>query len=302
MPAMRPLPPPTLANLYPPVREHAYFDAPTGHAFDAHAPVDAPAQAWWLAEHALLAYERGPRARALLSAQAPRVELLRDRASGSHAHAAIAPGHGILAFRGTEALKPGDDWRRLGAVARDWWTDARVRQVGSPHGGRVHAGFEHALAALWPQVAPLLPLAPRWWLCGHSLGGALALLAAARLVDAGATLAGVVTFGQPRVGDATLAARLQALPLLRVVNACDLVPEMPPEALGYRHAGSLRHLDADRAARYRDRVRDYLAQLPLALQHGAGALTPVELVDHAPLYYAVKCWNEAVKGEVKSET
>jgi len=290
---MRPLPPPTLANLYPPVREYTYFDAPASLVFDAHAAVAAPAQAWWLAEHALLAYERGPRVRALLVPQALQVELLHDRASGSHAHAAITAGAGILAFRGTEALKPGDSWRKLGAVARDWWTDARVRRVVSPHGGRVHQGFEQAITALWPQITPLLPLAPRWWLCGHSLGGALALLAAARLSDSGARLAGVITYGQPRVGDAVLATHLESLPLLRVVNACDLVPEMPPEALGYHHAGALRRLDAERAERYRNRVHDYLTQLPRTLRHGVGAMTPVELVDHAPLYYAVKCFNVA---------
>lgn len=292
----RPLPPPTLAALYPPIRGYRYFDAPEGWSFQPTAAIDHAQQAWWLAEHALLAYDRSNKVTATLSAAGYRPLIARDRASSSFAYAAIASDHGILAFRGTEALTPGDSWRKLAAVARDWWIDARVQRVACAHGGQVHAGFQHALDALWPQLQDVLAQAPRWWCCGHSLGGALAALAAARVRDAGASLAGAITFGQPRVGDAASAERLQQLPLLRVVNACDLVPELPPEALGYRHAGPLRHLDANRRENYGRSLRSYWSRLPGNLRHGIGALTPIELSDHAPLHYVVKCFNAALSG------
>jgi triacylglycerol lipase len=294
MPTPRPLPPPTLAALYPPIRGYRYFDAPEGWAFEASAAVDAPQQAWWLAEHALLAYERSAKVAATLSAQAYRTEFARDRSSSSFAYAAIGADHGILAFRGTEALTPGDSWRKLASVARDWWIDTRVQRVACSHGGQAHAGFQHALDAVWPQLREVLGQAPLWWCTGHSLGGALAALAAARVRDAGAQLAGAITFGQPRVGNDACAEGLAELPLLRVVNACDLVPELPPEALGYRHAGTLRHLDAGRRQNYGRSVRSYWSRLPGNLRHGVGALTPIELTDHAPLHYVVKCFNAAL--------
>lgn len=294
MPIPRPLPPPTLAALYPPVRGYRYFDAPDGWAFDAGAAVDTPQQAWWLAEHALLAYERSAKVAATLGAAGYRSAIASDRASSSFAYAAIGADHGILAFRGTEALTPGDSWRKLASVARDWWIDARVQRVADALGGQVHTGFRHALDAIWPQLRGVLDQAPVWWCCGHSLGGALAALAAARMGDAGAALAGAITFGQPRVGDAACAERLAALPLLRVVNACDLVPDLPPEALGYRHAGRLLHLDASRRQNYSRSVRSYWSRLPGNLRHGIGALTPIELTDHAPLHYVVKCFNAAL--------
>ena len=294
MPTPRPLPPPTLAALYPPIRGYRYFDAPDGWAFDPCASIEAPQLAWWLAEHALLAYDRSAKVASTLAAAGYRAEIARDRASSGFAYAAIGADHGILAFRGTEALTPGDSWRKLAAVARDWWIDARVQRVSCVHGGQVHAGFQHALDGIWPQLQGLLSQAPVWWCCGHSLGGALAALAAARVHDTGAHLAGTITFGQPRVGDDACAAHFAALPLLRVVNACDLVPELPPEALGYRHAGALRHLDAGRRHNYARSVRSYWSRLPGNLKHGVGALTPIELTDHAPLHYVVKCYNAAL--------
>ena len=49
---------------------------------------------------------------------------------------------------------------------------------------------------------------------GHSLGGAVALLAAARLYDEGASQIQVVTFGAPAVGNAAFNAAYE--PLLQV--------------------------------------------------------------------------------------
>lgn len=50
--------------------------------------------------------------------------------------------------------------------------------------------------------------APRPWLTGHSLGGAIAHLLALRFAVAGLSVAEVVTFGAPQVTDATGAPAL----------------------------------------------------------------------------------------------
>jgi triacylglycerol lipase len=76
------------------------------------------------------------------------------------------------------------------------------------------------------------------FITGHSLGGALAMLYAAKWSPAPRA---VYTFGQPRVGDArfrdfynaTLGARTW-----RVVNEEDIVPRIPSALAGYRHAGN----------------------------------------------------------------
>ncbi len=65
-------------------------------------------------------------------------------------------------------------------------------------------------------------------LTGHSLGGAEAVILAMYLKTEGWKVSRVVTFGQPKVTDADGSKRFRDLPVLRVVNANDSVPLVPP--------------------------------------------------------------------------
>ncbi|KAI3415670.1 hypothetical protein GPALN_005263 [Globodera pallida] len=83
------------------------------------------------------------------------------------------------------------------------------------------------------------------WVTGHSLGGALAAIASANIVDSeliSAQKLKLVTFGQPRTGDREWAAAIdQNLPHFnyRVVHNRDMVPHIPPEWFkGYQHYGT----------------------------------------------------------------
>lgn len=81
-------------------------------------------------------------------------------------------------------------------------------------------------------------------LCRHSLGSALATLAAV-MVESDQynqyTVDGVYTFGSPRVGDATWSSIYNQLGLsantLRFVYYQDPVPLLPPTETGYVHVG-----------------------------------------------------------------
>jgi pimeloyl-ACP methyl ester carboxylesterase len=102
------------------------------------------------------------------------------------------------------------------------------------------------------RVEDLLDAGQTVWVTGHSLGGALATLAAARLYDAGIEPYVTCTFGAPRVLDPKAAAAY--LPrLYRFVNKGDLVPTVPTTFTlpwyWYQHTGSLAVvLDAERGA------------------------------------------------------
>lgn len=141
----------------------------------------------------------------------------------------------VIAFRGTEFPDPGD-----------LWADGNFPKVPF-HFGRVHGGFSDALATvneLLDQRLKTVDAGTQIWVTGHSLGGALASLFTAELlhrVDQGADLrvAGMTTFGSPRVGDDDFFAAAESLaieqgvPLHRVANvsskvvAYDPIPHLP---------------------------------------------------------------------------
>lgn len=131
------------------------------------------------------------------------------------------PDKAVLAFRGTSG-------------AGDVLTDLNVFKD-----GKVHAGFQRKLESMWrEQIRAVLDgldesIRSRVSATGHSLGGAMAMLAGLRW-----PFDQIVTFGAPRVG-AGIGSAFLAGQVVRYVNGADKVPDMPPEALGYEHHGEL---------------------------------------------------------------
>ncbi|MCP2258891.1 Lipase (class 3) [Streptoalloteichus tenebrarius] len=156
----------------------------------------------------------------------------------------------ITGFRGTEPAK-----------IKDWLSD--VNTPPSPgYGGKgyVHHGFGAALQSIYPQVRQALEdlrdQDQTIWFTGHSLGGALAMLAAARLYFEKPNLRadGIYTFGQPRTCDRLLAAAHNeafAARMFRFVNNNDIVPQLPPEP-AYHHVDAVRYIDS--SGRLRERM------------------------------------------------
>lgn len=137
----------------------------------------------------------------------------------------------VLAFRGTESVG-------------EWLGKLDVASVNTVR-GKVHKGFNDAWTMLKPSVNAAIKRLPpsvnKIWLTGHNLGGAAAVIAAADLMDE-SKIAGVYTFGQPRVGDPffkNIVENRYADLYVRFVNEDDLVTRLPP---GYVHCGRLLRL------------------------------------------------------------
>lgn len=216
--------------------------------FDQQSAGDSIERAYWLAKASDLAYKERPviearagnwgfdRVRHHLTAFTPPFPL-----QDTQAYTMAGPGMVVTAFRGTEPEQ-----------IKDWLTDATTPPWAGPGGvGYVHHGFAQALESIWPtvgdSVAELRDQGQRVYFTGHSLGGALAMLAAARMVLEDPKLAadGVYTYGQPRTCDRLLAAAYnKGLKdrVFRFVNNNDIVPTLPPEP-GYTHVAALRYLD-----------------------------------------------------------
>lgn len=155
----------------------------------------------------------------------------------------------VVAFRGSEK------------DSRDWGNNAKFKKV-KYLGGNVHRGFLKAFTDVWTieddetqvmmkdRVRQEMQNTPRsLWFTGHSLGGAMAILAAAtwELQDSSAgKVSGVYTYGQPRVGDQTFTNKFNprlSSKTFRVINNNDVVSRIPN--IGYKDVGQVKYFDED---------------------------------------------------------
>lgn len=134
-------------------------------------------------------------------------------------------GMAVVVFRGTKQV-------------RDWLTNLKIesKPIKDPRPdhdaviGNMHTGFHDAYESVHEDIKQLLeghedlPL----YIAGHSLGGALAVVAT--WYQSSARLAACYTFGAPRVGDQGLIDRFKT-PIYRIVNGPDPVPFVPPSGM-----------------------------------------------------------------------
>ncbi|MCE5289152.1 MAG: lipase family protein [Nocardiaceae bacterium] len=185
----------------------------------------------------------------------------------------------VVSFRGTQ---PSDPF--------DLFTDSRFLKSDWTAGGQVHNGFRASVDEIWPQVERAIEQASgdRLLYTGHSLGGALATLAASlRKPDL------LVTLASPRVGDQAFLQNLDERKHHRYVNCADLVPRVPTEAMGYRHTGVLHFINADGTVVVeptQDHIdnerREAIARYREFCSLLHGTIPSRELADHAPINYA----------------
>jgi hypothetical protein len=174
----------------------------------------------------------------------------------------------VLVFRGTEPLR----------LHEDFLTDVRLHFRDWPGGSRVHAGFGDAFDGIWKQIKPALQSVRTPLFCtGHSLGGALATLAASAAPSDGISFVATYTFGSPRVGDTAFAGSIAGLPLYRVVNDVDLVPHLPFFSFGYRHSPRLAKITHAGDLEFREDTVDS--------GDPSFSILPEKILDHVPMNY-----------------
>ena len=156
----------------------------------------------------------------------------------------------VLAFRGTQKEDP-----------RDIVTDLDANFYQDQKGIKIHDGFYKAFKCVEIDVRGSVDILKDFslYVTGHSLGGALALIATRALNSD--NLAACYTFGSPKVGTEEFGEDIKP-PIYRVVNAYDIVPVSPPtyifeimsllpweklrsfakKFIGYDHHGDMRYL------------------------------------------------------------
>jgi triacylglycerol lipase len=321
----------TFENLIPPYKDgvhYNYFEDAGRHPFRYDSKKFELANAWWLAEIATFVYDDPQSVKNLLTNRAGFGQVRSIIKDGTECFVASNDNFVVVAFRGTETGLPKDnpdpkarlDFRN---VLIDLATDVNflLREFvrGKPEFGKVHHGFRDAFAKVSAELlSHLRELAAqrparKVWITGHSLGAALATLAAAACAEEpGVAVGGLYTFGSPLVGDKTFTNRLREtlsarfqIEYYRFVNNRDIVTTVPPEGI-YRHAGSLRFIDGDGGIRNSPPRLRWLANLfkgvfSLSLD-GFGRvnskvtkLIPDGLEHHVPMLYAAHVGNALVK-------
>ena len=157
----------------------------------------------------------------------------------------------VVAFRGSQSPRSLDgfkDWLLTNAnnllVVPEGRAGTDFAAAGV--GARFHRGFLEALAEIWDPLhsavrETLEAKDRRLWITGHSLGGAIALLAAWRFQQQFIPVHEVMTFGAPMIGNAAAAQAFEReFPnrIFRYVDVEDPVPLLPTVSLvanTYRH-------------------------------------------------------------------
>jgi triacylglycerol lipase len=134
----------------------------------------------------------------------------------------------VIACRGTEP----NEWTDIRA-------DVDAVSVLAETAGKVHRGFKREVDNLWPMLeTSLMEYQDPVYFTGHSLGGAMAKICAARcqLSHISTNPQQLFTFGSPRVGNKSY-VNFVKLDHYRFVNNNDIVARVPPVWMGYQHSG-----------------------------------------------------------------
>jgi triacylglycerol lipase len=149
---------------------------------------------------------------------------------GAQCHIAKNKEVTVIAFRGTEPKQ----WSDIKADLNAFKGKSRTE-------GRVHNGFKGELDKLWADVK--LGLARNGdrdlYICGHSLGGAMATICASRLEK---EVTELYTYGSPRVGGKEFVNNC-LVEHYRFVNNNDMVAKVPFWIMGFRHHGYLTYIN-----------------------------------------------------------
>jgi triacylglycerol lipase len=284
--------------------------------------------AWWLSEAATLAYSAPALAEPVFEHKTP-LQQVRTFATGGGTECFVASNEefAIAAFRGSELTpRPGSP-RDFYHIIKDWLRDFDIRTSNSVPGATVHRGFADGVKDVWENegfgdyVKGLR--ARKVWFTGHSLGAALATLAAARALDENVRVGGLYTFGSPRVGDGDFAdsfRRMMAeegLTYFRFVNGDDAVTAVPlvsklrpsiPPFIRFKHAGTPKYIDRGGQITDEQNRLEELRERVLAILTGMGASPhagvdidrlfngiPRAVEDHVPTLYSTHIWNAYVE-------
>ncbi|MCM8533724.1 MAG: lipase family protein [Lentisphaeraceae bacterium] len=160
---------------------------------------------------------------------------------GTQLHILQSDAKQLVIFRGTEKDAP-----------EDILTDLKAIKETTGSGG-IHAGFNSAFKDVLDPLYEEFSVYKDTTFIGHSLGGALALIAGLSLARELSASRQIITFGCPHVYDKNFVNLNKneflkdKLTIRRFENAYDPVPFVAPYMCGWRHIGEYYYLKNNKA-------------------------------------------------------
>lgn len=144
-----------------------------------------------------------------------------------------------MAFRGTDELE-------------DWLDNIKITATKQLF-GHFHLGFWEAVQDIWPPMLACYEEAQKngsrpLFITGHSLGGAMATIAAAIMMHENKAVASVYTFGQPRTMRPLTSMKFNTKCkniFFRFHNNNDIVTRIPARIAGYSHVGTYLYISQE---------------------------------------------------------
>lgn len=166
--------------------------------------------------------------------------------------------------------------------------------------GDFHRGFWRSFNDVWGSLATELQKVQQHkirpvFLTGHSLGGAMAMAAAAHFVHHDQPFTSLYTFGQPRLllrGTAQIFNMECKGRCFRFHHNNDIITRVPTRLMGYSHAGSYLYISAEQEIHQESGLWfKFLDQTEDAIS-AVGNLKLDAIADHSMLLYlqAVEKW------------
>ena len=267
-----------------PAKKYKYFDQWEKIPFEADSKDHSAINAWWMADCAMLVYDKKEVVENTLQnvktfTKEGELDLQWLDNGSTQGFILEADAFILLTVRGTEFYSFSeiikDPMKKMLGVGKDLLADAQftLESLRGTEGAgfRAAKGFIKEFNNIRPEVDKFIDSTDKpVWLTGHSLGAAIVTLAAFYYgVEKKVRL---YTYGSPCVGDQSFADEFNRRGLkessFRYVNGDDLVAKGIP---GLQHVGFKKKLSSSKFFLNR--------------------IFPLNMADHAPIYYALKCWN-----------
>lgn len=241
--------------------------------------------AYWLSWLSIQAYRQIEATDQLRQMGLTKIDFIQENSTSFQAFVGSNSKYVIVSFAGTSDLI-------------DYMTDVTFASKpeffpGIP--GRVHTGFLNVLEKSWAKVLSLvrehsnsnLPII----LTGHSLGGAQAVISAARLSTLGFPVDSIYIYSSPRVGDevySKFVSKLFPKRIYRFVNNEDVVPRLPPPRVAANNFSMLFPEDSRESVQGVFEILNYTHVGRLLTQDARGNLSePREYAENEDVEY----WN-----------